>query len=267
MIKNIKLFVNNNDKSYKVAKEVEDRFIKNGFTISNSNFDLGIAIGGDGSFLRMIKSCCFSNEPYYVGINSGTLGFLQEVKIQELEKFIEELISESYKIENIGIQETVIKHKEGLSRFCSLNEILIRDKNLKLSKFGIYIDGDLFEKFAGDGIMIATSLGSTAHNLSYGGSIVYSDFSTLQITPIGPINSSSYRTLPNSLIVPTSKEIVVKPLDGINNLMVTIDGENNIYEEVEDINTSIKDKKIKCLRFSHYNFPQKINEKLLSSNN
>ena len=59
---------------------------------------------------------------------------------------------------------------------------------------------------------------------------------------------------------------MVEPLAGINNLMVTIDGENNIYEEVENINTSIKDKKIKCLRFSHYNFPQKINEKLLSGN-
>ena len=266
MIRNIKLFVNNNAKSYKVAKDVEDRFIKNGYTISNTKFDLGIAIGGDGSFLRMIKSCNFSTTPFYVGINSGTLGFLQEVKIDELDKFLEELGEESFKVENIGIQETIIKHKEGLSRFCSLNEILIRDKNLKLSKFGIYIDGDLFERFAGDGVMIATSLGSTAHNLSYGGSIVYSDFSTLQITPIGPINSSSYRTLPNSLIVPTSKEIVVEPLAGINNLMVTIDGENNIYEEVENINTSIKDKKIKCLRFSHYNFPQKINEKLLSGN-
>ena len=266
MIRNIKLFVNNNVKSYKVAKDVEDRFIKNGYTISATKFDLGIAIGGDGSFLRMIKSCNFSTTPFYVGINSGTLGFLQEVKIDELDKFLEELSEESFKIENIGIQETTIKHKEGLSRFCSLNEILIRDKNLKLSKFGIYIDGDLFERFAGDGVMIATSLGSTAHNLSYGGSIVYSDFSTLQITPIGPINSSSYRTLPNSLIVPTSKEIVVEPLAGINNLMVTIDGENNIYDEVENINTSIKDKKIKCLRFSHYNFPQKINEKLLSGN-
>lgn len=266
MIKNVKLFVNNNEKSYRVASIVERNFIQNGFTITDNDFDLGIAVGGDGSFLRMIKSSNFSNIPYYVGVNSGTLGFLQEVKVNEIDKFIYELQQEKYKVENIGIQETKIRHSNGISRFCSLNEILVRDRNLKLSKFRVSIDNDLLEIFAGDGLMVATSLGSTAHNLSYGGSIVYSDFSTLQITPIGPITSSSYRSLTNSLIVPTSKEISICPIEGINNLMVTIDGENNIYEEVTDINTSIKDKKIKCLRFSHYNFPQKINEKLLSNN-
>lgn len=267
MIKNIKLFVNNNDKSYKVASIVERSFSQNGFTISDKNFDLGVAIGGDGSFLRMIKACNFSDIPYYIGVNSGTLGFLQEVKIDEIDKFIEELQKEKYKVENIGIQETTINHADGASRFFSLNEILVRDKNLKLSKFRVSIDNDLLETFAGDGLMIATSLGSTAHNLSYGGSIVYSDFSTLQITPVGPITSSSYKSLVNSIIVPTSKEILVEPIEGIDNLMVTIDGENNLYENVTDINTSIRDKKIKCLRFSHYNFPQKINEKLLSNNN
>lgn len=266
MIKNIKLFVNNNEKSYKVASLVERSFIQNGFSIKDDNFDLGIAVGGDGAFLRMIKACNFSDKPFYVGVNSGTLGFLQEVKIDEIDKFIEELQQEKYKIEQIGIQETIITHSDGKSIFCSLNEILVRHKDLKLAKFRVSIDNDLLEIFAGDGLMIATSLGSTAHNLSYGGSIVYSDFSTLQITPIGPITSSSYRSLVNSLIVPTSKEILIEPIDGIDNLIVSVDGENNIYENVRGINTFIKDKKIKCLRFSHYNFPQKINEKLLSNN-
>ena len=49
------------------------------------------AIGGDGSFLRMIKSSNFNSKPLYVGINSGTLGFLQEVKVDELDEFIEEI--------------------------------------------------------------------------------------------------------------------------------------------------------------------------------
>ena len=47
-------------------------------------------------------------------------------------------------------------------------------------------------------------------------------------------------------------------------MIITIDGENNFYENVENIVTKIDDKKIKCLRLSHYNFPQKINEKLLT---
>ena len=58
----------------------------------------------------------------------------------------------------------------------------------------IYINDDFLEEFTGDGILIATSIGSTAYNISYGGSIVSPEFSTLQITPIAPINSKVYRT-------------------------------------------------------------------------
>ena len=114
--------------------------------------------------------------------------------------------------------------------------------------------------------MIATSSGSTAHNLSYGGSIVYNGFQTLQITPIGPINSKAYQTLSNSVIIPSNKEIKVVPITN-KDILITVDGNNNSFQNVNNINTTVKDKKIKCLRFSHYNFPQKINEKLLSNKN
>lgn len=267
MIKNIKLFVNDNKKSFEVGKVVKEKLNQNGFNITKKNFDLAIAVGGDGAFLRMVKTNNFSNKPYYVGINAGTLGFMQEVKVDEISKFIEEIKNGKFAVDVIGIQETEVKHKEGNSRFCSLNEIVIRDENFRLLRAGISInkDEDLLENFVGDGILITTSSGSTAHNLSYGGSIVFPNFSTLQITPLGPINSKSYRTLPNSVIIPDHQKIIINPDN--KNLMVTIDGENNIYQDVENITTEIANKKIKLLRFSHYNFPQKINEKLLSNEN
>ena len=135
---------------------------------------------------------------------------------------------------------------------------------MKVVKLDINIEGDLLEKFTGDGILIASSSGSTAHNLSYGGSIIYPTFSSLQITPMGPINSKVYKSLVNSVIIPDKKEITLIPEEGHRDLIVTIDGENKIYSDVECISTKIEDKKIKCLRLSHYNFPEKINEKLLT---
>ena len=265
MIQNVKLFVNENLKSIEVAKVVKKQFNNNGFNIVSDNFDLGIAIGGDGSFLRMIKNSSFSSKPYYVRINSGTLGFMQEVKINEIDKFIDEIKKEKYFVDVIGIQETKITHRGGDSNFCSLNEIVIRDENFKLFKSAISINNPsgFLEMFTGDGVLIATSSGSTAHNLSYGGSIVFPSFSTLQITPLGPINSKSYRTISNSIIVPDHNKIIIRPMN--KDLMITIDGENNIYNDVDNITTEVADKKIKCLRFSHYNFPQKINEKLISN--
>ena len=267
MIKNIKLFVNKNNKSIETATLIKEKLTQNGFIISDNNFDLGIAVGGDGSFLRMIKQNNFSSEPYYIGINSGTLGFLQEVKANEIDVFIDELKQEKYKVDEIGIQETMIKSNSYISKFptfYSLNEIIVRDRNLKVVKLDINIEGDLLEKFTGDGILISSSSGSTAHNLSYGGSIIYPTFSSLQITPMGPINSKVYKSLVNSVIIPDKKEITLIPEEGHRNLMLTIDGENKTYDDVECISTKIEDKKIKCLRLSHYNFPEKINEKLLT---
>lgn len=264
MIKDIKLFINKNDKSLETAKLIKDKLTNNGFIIDDKNYDLAIAVGGDGSFLRMVKENNFNSDIYYIGINSGTLGFMQEVKVEEIDKFIEELKNNKYKVEEIGIQETIVNYENSSSRFYSLNEIVIRDKNLKVVKLDINIDNDLLERYLGDGILIASSSGSTAHNLSYGGSIVYNTFTSLQITPMGPINSKVYRSLINSVIIPDKKEISLIPEENHRNLIVTVDGENNIYNNVDSVITKIDDKKIKCLRLSHYNFPEKINEKLLT---
>ena len=255
----IKLFINDNEQSIEFGKVVRDRFLENGFELNDEEFDLGIAVGGDGSFLRMIKNTKFDSNPYYVGINTGHLGFLQEVKKEELDKLVEEIKEKKYKVSKIGIQETTINDKD---KYYSFNEIVLRDSELNIVKADIYINDDFLEEYNGDGIMIATSIGSTAYNLSYGGSIVSPEFSTLQITPIAPINSKIYRTMQNSIIIPEKTIIKLKPKN--KKIIVSIDGDNKVVEDVDSICSSIEDKKIKMLRFSHYNFPQKINEKLLS---
>ena len=93
MIRNIKFFVNNNEASIRLAKLVEEYFVKKGFVVDNDNFDLGIAIGGDGSFIRMVRGTNFDSNPYYVGINSGTLGFLQEANEHEVNRLINSIMS------------------------------------------------------------------------------------------------------------------------------------------------------------------------------
>lgn len=264
MIKRVRLFVNNNDKSIRFSEKFKIKLIDSGFIIDEECYDLAIAIGGDGAFLRMVKMANFNSDIYYVGINTGTLGFLQEVKKEEVDKFIEELKNNEYKVEDIGIQETIIDHGNSSSMFYSLNEIVVRDKNLNATKLNVQINNDLLENFIGDGLLIATSCGSTAYNLSFGGSIVYNVFNTLQITPIAPINSKVYRSLLNSVIIPSNMEILIFPQKDNRDLLITIDGENNFYDGINFIKTSVKDKKIKCLRLKHYNFPEKINEKLLT---
>ena len=264
MIRNIRLFVNHNDQSIKLAKLVKDSFIKNGFIISDDSFDLGIAVGGDGSFIRMVRNSLFDESVKYIGINAGTLGFLQEANEHEINKLIRVIQNNDYKLDEIYIQETDIVHEDKEDRLYSLNEMIIRDEFLKAVKFDVLVDNDLLETFVGDGLLIASTIGSTGHNLSYGGSIVYSDLPTLQITPLAPINSKAYTNLVTSIIIPKDKEIMILPTEFTKNLMLTIDGEHSTYQNVDTINTYVKDKKIKCLRFRDSNFSRKVNEKLLS---
>ena len=256
-----KIFSNDNEKSKETHKLVEEKLKLNGF-ISDDNYNLAIAIGGDGSFLRMIKQTNFNSDVLYVGINAGTLGFAQEVSLSSIDEFINELKNGDYKIDSIGIQETKVITKKSDSCFYSLNEIVVRQKELNTFTSDVYIEDALLEKFVGDGLLISTSFGSTAYNLSFGGSIVYNTFHTLQITPIAPLNNKSYRNLLNSVVLPENKKVTLVPKNS-SDILITVDGENNFYSNVLKIETFVDKKRIKCLRRKDYDFAKKINEKFL----
>ncbi len=262
-ISKIKLFSNHTLKAQETLKIIEKKLIANNFFIVDEEYDLAIAIGGDGSFLQMVKENNFNSDIYYIGINAGTLGFAQEINIEDIDDFIKELKNDDFKIDKIGIQETEIKNNDSISKFYSLNEIVIREKDLNTVFLNIMIEDVFLEKFVGDGILITTSFGSTAYNLSFGGSIIYNTFHTLQLTPVAPLNNKSYRSLINSIVIPDEKIIKIVPNSDKNNLLITIDGENKIYNDVVEIKTYVNKKRIKFLRRKDYDFSKKINEKFL----
>lgn len=264
IINKVKLFTNDNKKSKEIERYVRKVLLRNNFKIVDKNYDLAIAIGGDGSFLRMLKYNNFNSNVFYIGINAGTLGFLQEIKPNEIKDFIYKLNHNAFKIEEVGIQETIVSSIEANSIFYSLNEIVIRDLELNTLKMEIEIDNEKLESFVGDGLLISTSVGSTAYNLSFGGSIVYNNFHTLQITPIAPLNNKSYHNLTNSVIIPENLTITLYPKDNSRDLIVTVDGENKKYTNVRKIETLVRDKKIKCIRTQDYNYTKIINEKFLA---
>jgi len=264
IINKVKLFANDNKKSKEIERYVRKVLLRNNFKIVDKNYDLAIAIGGDGSFLRILKYNNFNSNVFYIGINAGTLGFLQEIKPNEIKEFVYKLNHNAFKIEEVSIQESIISSDEANSIFYSLNEIVIRDLELNTIKMDIEIDNEKLESFVGDGLLISTSVGSTAYNLSFGGSIVYNNFHTLQITPIAPLNNKSYRNLTNSVIIPENLTITLYPKDKSADLIVTVDGENKKYNNVRRIETLVRDKKIKCIRMQNYNYTKIINEKFLA---
>ena len=211
----------------------------------------------------MLKKTNFNSEIYYIGINTGTLGFAQEVRAESIDDFIEKLNKNAYKTENVSVLEIEIETDSKKESIFALNDVTIRDSELNTTKLLIEVDKHKLEKFVGDGILVSTSFGSTAYNLSFGGSVICNSLHTTQITPIAPLNSKVYRNLLNSIVIPQDSIIEVMPEENKDNLIVTIDGENKFYDSVKKVTMFVKNKRIKMLREQDYNFIDKVNEKFL----
>ena len=122
-INKVKLFSNKSEKSEQIAYELTKILEEYNFEITE-DFDLAIAIGGDGAFLRMVKDNNFDSNIYYIGINTGTLGFLQEIKPEEIRNFVEALDKDEFKVDNIGVLEVKVTTDNKVSKFFALNEFL-----------------------------------------------------------------------------------------------------------------------------------------------
>ncbi|MCM1053299.1 MAG: NAD(+)/NADH kinase [Ruminococcus sp.] len=260
-INTIKLFVNHNEQSSIIAKDLEQSLKNYGFKLVDKNYDLAISIGGDGSFLRMVNETRFKKNLLYVGINAGTLGFLQEIDVNNCLDFVKRLNTNNYKLEDINIAEIKVISENKIYKFHALNEVVVRDIDLNLFKSKILIDNEVLEDFCGDGFLISTSTGSTAYNLSYNGPIIYNTLDTLVLTPMAPIISKLYKNFSNSLIIPSGKVVALNPKN--SDILLTIDGANHYLRNVIKIEVKIENKRIKCLRMNDYHFIKIIKDKLL----
>ena len=201
MIRNIKLYINSTNEALELAKLVKKKFKSNYFNITDVDYDLVVAIGGDGTFLKMVRDEKFNSDIYYVGVNAGHLGFLQEVKIEDIDKLIKEIQEEKYNVFNTDIQETLIKNIDGDFLLYSLNDIIIRDvMHSKTLKADVYRHDGFLENFSGSAILFSTSLESSAYNKSVGGFLISPEFSILQFSPVAPNFSCISRLLSNSVL-------------------------------------------------------------------
>ncbi len=262
-INKIRFFSNGLELSKQIEKELRVLLDEYKFeVVEDEEYDLAIALGGDGAFLKMVKFANFNSDIYYIGINTGTLGFLQEIRPDKLKEFVEALDKNNFKIDKIGVLETKITTEDSISRYFSMNELVLRELELNVFNAGIYVGGEKLENFVGDGLLITTSVGSTAYNTSLRGAIVYNTLHTLQITPIAPINTKAYRSFLNPVILPEKMHIEIFPLK--KTLLAVFDGENKKYNNVKKIECYVKNKKLKFLRMKEYNFINIVNEKILS---
>ena len=215
--------------------------------------DFLISIGGDGTLLGLARKA-FKYDLPVLGINLGTLGFLTDLSMEQLPKFIDDLVKDDYKINPRMIIEGQIKDK----KFIAFNDIVISRKNLStMLEVRAKIDKKAFNTYFGDGLIVSTPSGSTAYNLSVGGPIVYPLTNAFIITPIAP-HSLTQRPI----VVPADFEIEFKVTKDTG-AVVIIDGQE-LYDLNKDeiIKIKIATKKAKMLHRSSRDFFEVLSEKL-----
>ena len=143
--------------------------------------EIAITIGGDGTILHYAPYF-FDKKLPIIGINLGRLGFLAEIEYDDLHK-LEKLVKKEYTI----CKQRLLKVKTNNTTYYTLNEMVLHtSRAIKNVQLEISCDNCVVNTYRGDGVIVATTNGSTAYSLSAGGPIVDSDINCMIVTPICP---------------------------------------------------------------------------------
>ncbi len=220
--------------------------------------DCAIVIGGDGSLIevaRLVKS-----EIPILGINMGTLGYLTEVEISDLDEAIQKILDGNYQVESRMMLDGSFEKRNS---DIALNDIVVSRKgDLRVIHFNLYVNGAFLNSYEADGIIVSTPTGSTAYNLSAGGPIVEPTASMIVLTPI-----CSHALNTSSIVLPAEDEIVIEIGEGRNGreeeVFVTFDGADMVELRTGDKVTITKSRhETKLMKLSEVSFLEILRRKM-----
>ena len=266
MNKNIFIYKNNTEISGTIERTLRKKLVKSGLRALDTydeQTQLIICIGGDGTLLRLVQDFGFPKTPI-VGINTGHLGFFQEILPEKIDDFIFLYNQDRYSIQSLTGVACTIRTDSHVAKHTALNEITVKGMLTHPVHLNISINNSFIERFSGDGICVSTPAGSTAYNYALGGSIVDPRLNVLQVTPIAPIQNVAYRSLTSGILLPANDKLTVIPCsEDDSTLSITYDGMLAEYDGIKELSLHLSRKKINLIRFDNYQFWEKVKSKFL----
>lgn len=182
--------------------------------------DLLVVLGGDGTILRVLHQLGGESPPIF-GINLGTLGFLTCLGATEIASAAASIANNSYCLSHRTMMCAEVLTPSGVFFYEGLNDVVVsRGERSQLVKVRVIINEDTLTEYYADGLIVATPTGSTAYSLSAGGPILFPDSGSFVITPICP------HVLTNrSVVLSDSSTIVLEPVEGVQEIFITVDGQ------------------------------------------
>jgi NAD+ kinase len=168
------------------------------FDFTDADVDLVIVLGGDGSILQAARQMG-GNQIAVLGVNCGRLGFLAALSPDDFLCCWPQVVHGRCEInEYVMLKTTLIRGGHEIASQLALNEVaVLGGPPYRILEMDLFADGDLATRYRCDGLIIATPVGSTAHNLSAGGPILRRSLEAVVISPISP-HTLTYRPLVDS---------------------------------------------------------------------
>ena len=198
--------------------------------LSNLSANIALVLGGDGTVLHTARR--MKDRPIPVlGVNLGWLGFLADLTPERLVERLDDLAERRFTIDLLmTLDVTLVQRTQASRHFRALNDVVLRAApSFRLLEIGLSIDGECVMTYRGDGVIVATPVGSTAHSLSAGGPILPPDAHMFVITPICP-HTLTQRPLVDS----THKVFELTSSNPDGSTFLVVDGQVQIPLEYDD---------------------------------
>ena len=212
----IYLFIMGNGK----AKFADDRRVTLLDDVSQlpGDIHLILSVGGDGTFLETAMKVKDMAIPI-AGINTGKLGFLANIPDDDIGRAVEMLCTGGYDIISRSLLE-VLEPEEmfSIKRPLALNEITVQKADQRMIAITVHVSGIFLNTYRADGLIISSSTGSTAYNLSVGGPILSPSDESVIIAPMSPHNLTV-----RPIIVPGGSIITLETGGRSSECMITCD--------------------------------------------
>ena len=223
--------------------------------------DALIVLGGDGTILSCARQASVFNVPI-MGINLGTLGFLAEIEVGEIDAALNKLLNGDYVVEErFMLDASIIRSGNSVAEVSALNDIVVsRSSYRRIISVDVYVDDSFAGHYDGDGLIVSTPTGSTGYNLSAGGPIADSSLFVSIITPICPHSSFS-----RPIVVPGTKTVKICLRDNFSQCsMLTTDGQSGMDLEADDVVViKASERKTGLIRVTDMDFYDKLCKKQL----
>ena len=213
--------------------------------VSQREFDLVIALGGDGSMLRAGHLCAPVDVPL-LGINVGHFGFLVELKRSAWPDTLPKLLTGDFRYEErMMLKAHCVRNGEETSISDVINDVVVaRGQYVRPIEVEAFLDGSFITGYIADGLIAATPTGSTAYALAAGGPILPPEIRNILLMPVAP-----HLSIDRAVVLSEGASVFIR-VKTKHEAVVSVDGQEPVHLSSGDgVKILAHEKSLRMVRF------------------